>query len=94
MSIRKANNSIQKPHASNLSLSRRSLSKSISKIDNVRTSGLKQSIYSVNRSQNLSQHVSTQPIRNSTPPHSTQPINSSDKKSALLRQSSIMTAKL
>jgi hypothetical protein len=41
MSIRKANNSIQKPHASNLSLSRRSLSKSISKIDNVRTSGLK-----------------------------------------------------
>lgn len=49
---------------------------------------------SISRSQNLSQQINTQPIRNATPPHATKQVNSSDKKSAIMRQSSIMSAKL
>ena len=54
---------------------------------------------SIHRSQNLSHQVAaTQPIRNSTPISSmfgqNTHVGSSDKKSALLRQSSILSAKL
>lgn len=112
MSVRKPTASLYKNN-SNLSISRRSLSKSISKFDNKantesknnRASALKDSTISINSSVNyqnsvsdsinLGNQVKTQPIRNSTP---TQPgkngLNSSDKKANLLRQSSIMTAKL
>lgn len=48
----------------------------------------------IQKSQNMS-HQQLSTIRNSTPPHSYKnPVNSSDKKSTLMRQSSIMSAKL
>lgn len=112
LSIRKPTPSLAKQDQ-NLSVSRRSLSKSISKMDshtngkNSRASALKDNTGSinvsiedsylgakktVNQSVNLSQ-VKTQPIRNSTPMMG-KPVNSSEKKEVLLRQSSILSAKL
>ncbi len=112
MSVRKPTPSLYKNN-SNLSISRRSLSKSVTKYDpkantdckNSRINALKDSTLSINSSMNyqnntndsinLNKQMKTQPIRNSTP---IQPgkngLNSSDKKTNLLRQSSIMTAKI
>jgi hypothetical protein len=94
-SIRKPNYSCQKVNPANLSISRRNLDKSVSRQETTKDNEPRNPSLSINRSSQNTSNQQLSSIRNSTPPHSYKlPTNSSDKKSVLMKQSSIMSAKL